>query len=454
MTLNAPKNPNYSATVVELSQFVDLPNCDNVKHALIFGNCVIVGKDSKAGDVGLFFPVETQLLREFLANNNLFRKPEWGNIDPEKKGFFEEHGRVKCMKFRGHKSEGFFIPISCLEYLPKVADLKIGDTFDELFDHPICKKYIPHQKAKGLANTPPTAKKKKIDMFVENQFRFHFDTENLRRNIHKIQPTDIISISDKWHGTSAVFANVLVKRELPWYERLLKRLGVPVVEAEYGFAWSSRKVIKGVNGEEKNSNHYYDTDLWGAWGKKIEPWLPKGFTIYGEIVGYTDGGAQIQKGYSYECCLSGSRFMVYRVTFTNVDGKVIELNWNQMKQFCTKYGLEMVKEFWYGTAGEFPLVEVPQYKGRSINRADFQVPEGEEGLWQALFLRSVEEAYVNNKPCPYNDNKVPAEGIVVHIYRLEECEAYKLKNFDFLSRESKLLDSEELDLETAESLDN
>ena len=29
-----------------------------------------------------------------------------------------------------------------------------------------------------------------------------------------------------WHGTSAVFANILVKRELRWYEKLLKRFGV------------------------------------------------------------------------------------------------------------------------------------------------------------------------------------------------------------------------------------
>lgn len=96
--LGTPKNRNYAAVVVALQNFVDLPNCDNVKAALIFGNSVIVGKDTKTGDVGVFFPVETQLLREFLANNNLFRKPEWGNVDQEKKGFFEEHGRVKAKR--------------------------------------------------------------------------------------------------------------------------------------------------------------------------------------------------------------------------------------------------------------------------------------------------------------------------------------------------------------------
>lgn len=48
MTFEKPQNPNYCATVVELRSFVDLPNCDNVKAALIFGNSVIVGKDTAA----------------------------------------------------------------------------------------------------------------------------------------------------------------------------------------------------------------------------------------------------------------------------------------------------------------------------------------------------------------------------------------------------------------------
>jgi hypothetical protein len=101
LKLTAPRNPNYAATVVELKDFVDLPNCDNVKHALIFGNAVIVGKESSAGDVGLFFPVEAALSPEFLANNNLYRKNAQttlsSNIDPEKSGFFEAHGRIKAI---------------------------------------------------------------------------------------------------------------------------------------------------------------------------------------------------------------------------------------------------------------------------------------------------------------------------------------------------------------------
>ena len=41
--------------------------------------------------------------------------------------------------------------------------------------------------------------------------------------------------------------------------------------------------------------------------------------------------------------------------------------------------------------------------------------------------------------------------MVVRVDHLHECEAYKLKNFRFLERETKLLDKGELDLETSQS---
>jgi hypothetical protein len=437
MKLAEPKNKNYCAVVVKLDRFADLTGCDNVKAALIFGNSVIVGKDTQAGAVGLFFPVETQLTRDFLANNNLFRKPEWGNVDSEKKGFFEEHGRVKAVKFRGHKSEGFWIPLESLLYLEvPLSEFPVGAEFDTVGDRVICRKYVPRYQSR-VGSGPKTAKTpRNEDKIVEGQFRFHIDTENLRRNVHKIEPGMWISISDKWHGTSAVFANVLVKRELRWWEKLLKKLGVHVQEQEYGFTWSSRKVIKGVNGETRNDhNHFYSEDIWGVVAQEIQSLVPKGITLYGEIVGYTTDGAPIQKGYHYGCQPGQHRFLVYRITYTNPDGKVFEFGWQQMKEFCAKYGLEMVKELWYGQAHAF---------------ANTHYPTIEEPFEERL-LRGIEQYFVDEKACPYNNNEVPAEGVVVKVDKLDEAVAYKLKNFSFLAYETKQLDKGETDVETVES---
>lgn len=434
--LKPPKNANYCATVVALSQFVELANCDNVKAALIFGNSVIVSKAAEAGEVGLFFPAETQLHKIFVGSNNLFRKAEWGNADPEKKGFFEQHGRVKAVKFRGHKSEGFWLPIECLDYITNGEWYpEVGASFDTLGEFEICRKYIPKMNTPGLRSS--RARQPRLEeQIVEGQFRFHYDTEQLRRNVHKIQPTDMVSISDKWHGTSAVVGKVLVKRPLAWYERLLQKLGVKLQETEYGLTYSSRRVVKGVGGEAKaNAVHFYTEDIWGVVAKEVEERIPEGFTVYGEIVGFTGDGGQIQKGYHYGCPVGAHQFIVYRVTVTTPTGQVVELTWPQMYEFCSKYGFAMVKTFYYGKAKDlFPHLDT------------FDV-----SWWQQNFLQELEKTYVQDGDCPYNNPGTPAEGIVVRIDKLQESEAFKLKNFRFLEFETKMLDQGIVDMETAEA---
>lgn len=439
-SLVEPKNKNYAASVVALRDFVLLAGCDNIKAAIIFNNSVIVSKDTQVGDLGLFFPAETKLSDEFLGANNLFRKPEWGNLDQEAKGFFEQHGRVKTVKFRGNKSEGFWIPAASLSYTGKntLTSLRVGDTFDHIGEHEICRKYVPKFNPAKTSSTQIKGRQPKLeDGIVDGQFRFHFDTENLRRNAHKILPTDFISISDKWHGTSVVVGKLLVKRNLRWYERILRKAGVAIQESTYGLTYSSRRVIKAVNGIEKNGevNHFYSEDIWGVVAKEVEDKIPNGFTLYGEIVGYATDGSAIQKGYSYGCVVGQHKLVVYRVTLTTPDGLTVELTWPQMHEFGSKYGIEVVPEIYYGRAGDLFLVTDVDY---------------EAATWQGAFLKKLEAQYVNDGDCPYNPKGTPAEGIVVRVDRLNECESFKLKNFHFLLAESKLLDKGELDTETAQ----
>jgi hypothetical protein len=440
MSIAAPKNPNYCATVVALKDFVDLPNCDNVKAALIFGNSVIVGKDAQASDVGLFFPVETQLSKEFLSNNNLLRKSaqtaECTNSDPAASGFFEQHGRVKAIKFRGHKSEGFFLNLNCLSYLGAyLGDFSVGVSFDAIGDHSICQKYVP--KMNPARQREARGRLPRLeDAIVENQFRFHFDTENLRRNVHKIQPEDFISISAKWHGTSVVVSKSLVKNKLAWYEKLLKKIAVRIEESSYGLVYSSRRVIKGVNGEARQVKSFYTSDVWGAVAQEVENKIPDGFTLYGEIVGYTPDGAAIQKGYHYGCVGSGHRFLVYRVTYTNPSGYVVELPWLQMQEFCQKWGLEMVKTLYYGRASEWVSFH-----------------QGDIFEWQKELLQRLEATYVTDEMCAENGGKVPEEGIVVSVERLNSRDSYKCKNWKFLEFETKQLDTGQADIEMEQSLE-
>lgn len=821
LNLALPKNVNYCATVVELKHFVPLAGCDNVQAAFVFGNQVIVGKDAKPGDIGLYFPVEVALSDGFLRANNLYRKPEWGNVDPTKKGFFEEHGRVKCVKFRGHKSEGFYIPLTSLQYLELdlnteylATDIKyfpVGSEFDEVKGHEICRKYVPARNP-GRAMSAPRARQGRVeDRIVSKQFNYHIDTAKLDRNIHKLNPTDLISITDKWHGclsyntrvllpdfnwktigslvndgavgtevlgykdgqiistkiinvfnngkspvwlkisgrrvgggwggnrfsvyatpnhkfwvngeyvaahtlalgdrvsvfrnspeltslqqsvllgkilgdaticsfdhtktaevqyshmaaqreyvewtqnalgylsrekvhakksgygsemlsattsrlpviydfckdylvsgkkfisekvvealdpvalafwymddgtrthsagqedravfatnsfsreecvtlcrglakfglkaslenhgagwrirllsdssdkffmmiapfvvgsmryklperyqngtpwlpqdrklqyktwiveqeidsvemvnapqgcdskdrfdietgthnffangvlvhnSSAIFAHVLTNRPLMWYERCLAALGIRIEKTCYDFVWASRRVIKGV-GEKPRSGvqHYYKSDVWGTVFEEVKDLIPKGYTLYGEIVGYTPDGAAIQSGYHYGCVAKQHKFLVYRVTYTNPDGKVLNLSWPQIKEFCAARGLEPVLELYYGVADKAPLDCTTYWH----SQPGVNTTRQEE--WQTGFLAALKSAYVKDQMCQFNMCEVPAEGVVLRIDRGTEFEAYKCKNTRFLEFETKQLDKGTIDMETQESVE-
>ena len=112
------KNPNYGATVVTIKKIIPLENCDNVVATPIFGFQAIVSKDTQVGDIGLVFPVESQLSEEYCRENNLYRHAEL-NKDKNVTGYFEDNRRVRAIKFRGHRSDCLFISLNSLKYTGK-----------------------------------------------------------------------------------------------------------------------------------------------------------------------------------------------------------------------------------------------------------------------------------------------------------------------------------------------
>ena len=61
---------------------------------------------------------------------------------------------------------------------------------------------------------------------VENQWRYHIDTLQLYKNIHKITKNSIIHISQKTHGSSVISGKILVERKLSFFEKVLKFFNV------------------------------------------------------------------------------------------------------------------------------------------------------------------------------------------------------------------------------------
>lgn len=450
-------NTNYCATVIKINKLISLENCNNVQAAIILGNQVIVSNNVKEGDKGLFFIPETQLSKEFLYWNNLYRKSELNEIQTEK-GYFEENGRVRCQKFRGNNSEGFYIPLYSLNAFlseEEINSLVPGDEFNVvkgkgLTETEICKKYIPKNTKTSGAPGSKQGKKPKESRIVDGQFHFHQDTSLLFKNLHMIDPLSLVSVTYKLHGTSGISSRIFCKKKLKVIPRFLKWLGADIVTSEYDNIYSSRKVIKNAD-INPNAKHFYDFDIWQHAHNSVKYALQDGMTLYYEVVGYLPTGAMIQKDYDYgytnpledyspqdavKYFEEGDHYgvYIYRITYTSPSGQVYEFSAKQVQQYCKKMGLKVVPELFYGFAGDlFPSVDI-----NDIEDID---------KWRNQFLVEIRNNF-NNKQCYMCNNNVPEEGCVIRVEDID-LKVYKQKSLLFLERETKQLDKGEEDIETA-----
>ena len=106
-------NSNYLAKIVKLNNLRKHANADRLQVATIDGNNVITDLRAKEGDYYVFFPLESTLNKEFLSWSNSFEDSSQNN-NKEAKGFFNKHGRVRAIKLRGERSEGYIVPLDSL----------------------------------------------------------------------------------------------------------------------------------------------------------------------------------------------------------------------------------------------------------------------------------------------------------------------------------------------------
>ncbi len=424
---------NYSATIVRISNLTKHPNADKLQLTNIFGNVVIVGLDTKVGDIGVFFPIESQISEEFAKANDLIRrKDENGKAAG---GMLEQNRRVRAIKLRGTPSMGLFLPLSSLSWFcPAPVELQEGYEFEEMNGIPICCKYIPKTNQTNGSGKKKEGRKPRESKIIPDQFRFHFDTAQLGKNIHKINPDDLIAITWKMHGTSAIVSNCLVKKKLGVLPGIAKFLGIEVVGSQYEYIYASRRVVK--NSFFTTKQHFYNYDLWSEVGKQnFGDKLHKGETIYYEICGFLKDGGLIQKGYDYGCEAGTNKIYVYRITQTSVDGSVVELQWNQVKDRSKELGVEYTPEIFYGKAND---VTLPEY---TLDTKEH---------WHENYLEMLKRDYVYDQDSKFCLHKVPEEGICVRKEGLG-IEVFKLKAFRFLEHETKQLDENVVDIETNEN---
>jgi hypothetical protein len=425
--ISEKSNPNYLAQIVALENIRPHPNADRLKIATIQGNSVIVGLDAKEGDVYVYFPLECAINKEFISWSNSFSDKSL-NSDKEVAGFFNKHARVRAVKLRGIPSMGYAVPLEkLLAWIDDTLHLKeewIGKEFDSYNDILICEKYVSplvlKNQNKEKKNQKKVVREPKV---VDGQFRFHPDTLQLKKSIHNISPNDYISITRKLHGTSWVASRLLCNKKLTRFEKILRRFGIKIQDTHYDLLWASRRVLKNGFLEIGNKDHFYSYDLWEEIAKSVEYAIQDSITIYGEAVGYTKTGAYIQNGYDYGCPAGQFATYVYRITTTNHSGQVYEFSHRQVKDYCEKYGLNMVPEIYYGKAKDlYPDLSVTEH-------------------WHQNFLDRLIGDYLE-KDCELcKSKKVPDEGICLR-KDIFDSEIYKLKSFKFLEWETKELDNE------------
>lgn len=446
--------------IVKIEHLRPHTNADRLQIATIFGNDVIVDLNVAIGDIGVYFPSDLQLSKEFCEINDLVRRkdengnPCGGYLDPDKRN-------IRPIKLRGEKSDGLYLPIKCLEYTQ--GRLKIGDRIDVVNGHEICCKYIPVIKNKASSKTRKCNKVRKHTAPVAPLFIEHADTEQLNYNLDAFKAGDQIEITLKMHGTSnrVAYVPVLKRFKRTLFDRILGREGKPIYEYDY-ISGTRRTVLDSFDGSFYGSNAFRK-----QFEDRLRGKLYKGEEVYFEIVGFTDAGTPImpigdnnkvgkdfvkQYGektvFSYGCApndkdLPQSEMYVYRMTITNEDGAVVEYTPDFMRYRCEQMGVKCVPVFAKATIDcEGVHIYTPDNELYGFVHETDNVGDT---------VKLVAEKYYDG-PDPIGKTHV-REGVVVRIINRPKFCAYKTKNFSFKVIEGIIKDSaQEPDIEEAQEL--
>lgn len=486
----------YNAYVTTIKNLRKHPNADRLQLGECFGNTVCVSMEYTNNQIGVYFPTDGQLSVEFADVNNLLRKKDvdgnniGGYMDPDKRN-------VTSIRLRGEKSDGLFLPLTCLDSFGDVSNLKVGDVITTFNGHEICTKYIPRRNTNsGHATNGNHTRKKRIPiapLFVE-----HADTEQLAYNLEAFQAGDQIEITLKMHGTSQrtgylpIFKGyrctnriyqtalnaVMSGKKVGAMTQKFANLGLASATPIYDWGYVSgtrRTVLKSFDGGYYGSNEFREQH-----SRFFEGKLHKGEEVYYEVVGFTHTGVPImatadnkklndeefvkQYGktttFSYGCNPDGkegvgitereipqSDFYVYRMTMTNEDGDIVEYPPDFMRYRCEQMGCKCVPMLWRGF--------IPADEGLEEGYDCY----GEYGTWRVCregtpgeWIKNIAEQYYDG-PDPIGKTHV-REGVVVRIVNKPKFCAYKHKNFAFKCLEGLVkAEADAPDMEESDSMD-
>jgi RNA ligase-like protein len=330
------------------------PNADRLKLGLCVGNQVIVGLDTQDEELGVYFPSDGQLSEQFCLAHNLYSESARLKlglpITDVSFGFFSERRRVRAQSFRGQKSDGFWMPLTCLQFTGgDIGGLREGDTLDTFNGVPICNKYFTPATVRAQGKV---GRKQRENMCFPKH-----DVTKQFKHVSELIPKDAVYyITEKLHGTSGRYGLVLDYVQLPVWKRLVNKVYPVFPEREYAYLNGSKNVIL----EKTTGPGYYGTNEFRY--KAIEGvTLYSGEILYFEIVGYVNETTPIMPphpvkdevkslrkqygdtiNYTYGCQPGQCDIYVYKIVRMNEDGVGIDLSWPQVVGRCRELGLKTV----------------------------------------------------------------------------------------------------------------
>lgn len=440
----------YEAIIAPLENGVKHPNADRLKVFSVCGKRVIVGLDHFDGEIGVFFPDDGLLSEKFCVANDLFPRYDetgarigGGFFDPKKP-------RVRAQNFRGHKSEGFWMPLDCLTFsglsLEKIKDsMPVGTTFDTINGIQICEKYF----------TPATLRQMKSSGKVQKQilgFPKHIDTKQFSYEGWKIEMGARVYITEKLHGTSGRTAYAVVKKEpeRTFWDKVFKRNTKPTKAWKY--LTGTRNVILGENAV--GSGFYGDDTFRHIISDQFKTLMHKNEIIYYEIVGYAAGvpimpphpvkemktlkkqyGSEMN--YRYGCLEGQNKIFVYRIAFANEDGHCVDLPWEKVKLRCHELGLEYVPEL-----APNPIIITSKTSNDAYFKPDLNPPLG------FSLAQYVEDLEVGSSTIDHTHIR---EGVVLRVENPNgDTHFLKSKSYDFkvlegiIKSDDSYVDTEEI----------
>jgi hypothetical protein len=526
----------YSVRIHKIGDMIPVPNSDFLAYTVVSDETIVLRKDmNKPGDVLFYVTKECVINPDFLKKNNQYmydyrelnenyaevqslidESEKLKESEPEKSaellekskrlvGYFNESGRVRIKELRGMVSSGYMFELaSLLKWKPELksyfdehpiesfltADDEADFMFDtidgELFVWPYIPKTNTQQKNSGKKKSAKKEKKvAKFDRIIPEHFDLHYDTHKFGDNIFRIKPDDVVDISVKMHGTSVVICNVITRFPLKiafykrWYNKIVDNIGLKKYRItdtyeDFGNVYSTRNVVQNgtLDFKEGSKNAYYSHNVYSDINDIVKDFIPKGVSIYGEIVGFvSQGGGYVQKDYNYGCDRNGidgpvNKLMIYRVSEELPNGKKKEYTVSEVVEFTKKLidqlpdenknRVTVIPVLYHGTLKElYPEISTENHWHENVLLA-MKADKEHFGMEEKETL-CVEEVDPNTRK--KKKKLPPREGVVIRVEVPFDPEAdvqnplatdaFKLKTEAFAKKEAKEYDAGVVDMEVA-----